>query len=86
MDRDMENIVKARIQQPNISPYMFTWVGDDGDYVVAHTSLAYGLDRNGACATHFPLALDEAELVGRLRAMLAAMLAAIVEKQNIRVN
>jgi protein SCO1/2 len=44
--------------------------GIDDDYAIAHTSLAYLLDRQGAYATHFPLVLEEHELVERVAAVL----------------
>jgi protein SCO1/2 len=42
----------------------------DGDYAIAHTSLAYVLDPAGAYAAHFPLGLEDAEIAARLRALL----------------
>lgn len=44
---------------------------EEGDYAIAHTSLAYLIDDTGAYSAHFPLVLDEAELVERLRAGLS---------------
>lgn len=43
-------------------------VDEDGNYEIAHTSLAYLLGADGSFAGHFPLVLDEAEIVARLRA------------------
>jgi protein SCO1 len=45
---------------------------DDPDgYAVPHTAITYLLDPSGRYAAHFPDAIDEREMVERLRALLA---------------